>query len=129
MVADYCFVKDDQDEKTCTVLVVKIVPSNLLMCTAVDEKGNDEKTITRLCKFIKESGCAKIAYRSDQARAIRALFEEAFVRSSREGQCYNGKLEQFAPEASAVGESQSNGRAENAVQMVEDKLRTYKSCT
>ena len=33
----------------------------------------------------------------------------------------------MVPEASAVGESQSNGKAENAVQKFEDLLRTYKS--
>ena len=31
------------------------------------------------------------------------------------------------PEASAVGESLSNGKAENAVQRLEDMVRTYKA--
>ena len=33
----------------------------------------------------------------------------------------------MVPEASSVGESQSNGLAEKAVQQLEDILRTYKS--
>ena len=31
------------------------------------------------------------------------------------------------PESSAVGESQSNDKAENSVQRLEDMIRTYKS--
>ena len=55
------------------------------------------------------------------------MFEEAFRRSHREGSCYNPKMRQFAPESSAVGESRSNGKAENSVQRLEDMIRTYKS--
>ena len=62
-----------------------------------------------------------MAYRSDQEPAIRALFESAFVLASRQGEL------QLVPEASSVGESQSNGKAEAAVKLVVDKLRTYKS--
>ena len=45
------------------------------------------------------------------------------------GRCglHNTVLTQMVPEASAVGESQSNGKAENAIQKFEDLLRTYKS--
>ena len=49
------------------------------------------------------------------------MFEEAFKVAGREG------LHQMVPEASAVGESQANGKAESSVQKVEDLLRTYKS--
>ena len=80
MVADYAFVKDDQDPEVCTILVVKITPSNLLLCIVVDEKGNNEHAVARLCRFIKESGYSKLVYRSDQERSIRSLFEEAFTQ-------------------------------------------------
>ena len=78
-------------------------------------------------EFVKESGYRKIVYRSDQERSIRAMFEEAFKRSGRERIAFNPRLEQFVPEASAVGESQSNGKAENTVQRLEDMLQTYTS--
>ena len=52
MVADYCFVRDNEDKKLAKVLVVKMEPSNLLLCTAVDEKGVDEPTVLRLAQFI-----------------------------------------------------------------------------
>ena len=83
--------------------------------------------MSRLAKFLKDSGYAKVVYRSDQERSIVKLFEETFKASSREGMLHNPQLTQMVPEASAVGESQSNGRAENAVQRFEDLLRCYKS--
>ena len=36
----------------------------------------------------------------------------------------NAEIEQMVPENSAVGESASNGKAERALQQVEDMLRT-----
>ena len=79
-----------------------------------------------MAAFIRESGYKKIVYRSDQEASIRAIFEAAFKKADREGELFNPELDQMVPESSAVGESQSNGRAENAVQRLEDMLRTYK---
>ena len=57
-----------------------------------------------------------------------SLFGETFKASKRDGTpSHNAVLTQMVPEASAVGESQSNGKAENAVQKFEDLMRTYKS--
>ena len=97
------------------------------MATVCDKKGpEDEYAVARLASFIKESDYKKIIYRSDQEASIRSIFEAAFQKANREGECFNPELDQMVPEASAVGESQSNGRAENAVQRLEDLLRTYK---
>ena len=120
LCADYCFVRDNEDEALATCLVCKFEPSNLMLSTVVDEKGNDESTINRLAQYIKESGYMHIVYRSDQEPSIRALFESAAKQLGRQ-------IDQMVPEASSVGESQSNGRAEAAVKVFEDKLRTYKS--
>ena len=83
-------------------------------------------TTDRLAAFIKETGYSSIVYKSDQERAIRVLFEEVFRRSQRAGEVYNPTLKQMVPEASAVGESQSNGFAENSIRRLEDLIRTYK---
>ena len=48
------------------------------------------------------------------------MLEEAFRKASE------ARLEQAVPEASAVGESQSNGRAESAALRIRDLVRTYK---
>ena len=83
--------------------------------------------MSRMASFIKDSGYRSIVYRSDQEPSIRAMFEEAFKAAGREGIMYNPNLQQMVPEASDVGECQSHGKAESAVQKVEDFLRTYKS--
>ena len=57
--------------------------------------------------------------KSDQESSIRAMCEQAFRRSGRHGECYNPHLKQSIPEASAVGESQSNGKAESSALRLE----------
>ena len=118
LVADYCFVRDFEDKDLAAVLVVKLLPSNMLLTTVVDAKGPVEHAVARLAQFIKETGYSHIACRSDQEASLRALIEESFNVASRQGQL------QMTPEASSVGESQSNGKAEAAVKLFEDKLRT-----
>ena len=127
LVADYCFVRDCQDKELATVLVGRLYPSKALFAVVCDQKGVDNYVVTRLAHFIRDSGHSHIVYRSDQERSIRAMFEEAFRLSHRQGSCYNPKLQQFVPEESSVGESQSNGKAESTVQRLEDMIRTYKS--
>ena len=127
MVADYAYLRDHIDQELATILVVRLLPSNLVMSIVCDEKGLDDRVTARLAQFIKESGYAHISYRSDQERSIRALFEDAFVKSTRQGELFNPRLQQMVPEASSVGESQSNGKAEIAVQKIEDLVRTYES--
>ena len=97
------------------------------MATVCDTKGPDENVVARLAQFLKETGHTHMTYKSDQEASLRALFEEAFQKSSRQGALHNPRLQQLVPEASSAGESQSNGRAENAVQRLEDMVRTFKS--
>ena len=52
---------------------------------------------------------------------------EVIRKSTTPGDLYYGLIQSAVPENSAVGESQSNSRAERAVQTFEDMLRTYKS--
>ena len=114
-------MRDSIDDELCTALVAKIYPAKALMASVVDAKGLSETVIERVSRFIKETGYLKIAYKSDQEPSIRAMLEAAVLKSGREG-----SLEQATPESSAVGESQSNGRAESAVGVLEDLVRTYK---
>ena len=127
LVADYCFVRDCQDKELATVLVGRLYPSKALFAVVCDQKGVDNYVVTRLAHFIRDSGHNHIVYRSDQERSIRAMFEEAFRLSHRQGSCYNPKLQKFVPSESSVGESQSNGKAESTGQRLEDMIRTYKS--
>ena len=58
---------------------------------------------------------------SDQESPLRTLFEHAIHLAGA-----SGELVEAIPERSAVGESQSNGKAERAVQEAEDNIRTMK---
>ena len=113
LVADYCFVRGTNDADCVTVLVARLYPSRAMLATVVTAKGPEPNAVARLAKFLRDSGYAKVIYRSDQERSIISLFEETFKASSREGTpLHNSILTQMVPEASAVGESQSNGKAE-----------------
>ena len=121
LVADYCHMRDSQDSELAKVLVAKLFPARAILAVVVDQKGLSEMVTDRVAKFIKDSGYLKLAYRSDQEPSIRAMLDYACVKAGRDG------VEQATPEASAVGESQSNGKAESAVGQLEDLVRTYKA--
>ena len=67
-------------------------------------------------------GVRQMVYMSDQEGALKALTEAAVNELG-----LDGNLLSAVPEHSPVGESQSNGRAERAVQQVEDMVRTMKA--
>ena len=128
LVANYCQLKNTDDGiEDITVLVARLYPARALLATVVDAKGPDGNAVARVANFIRDSGYSRMVYRTDHEASIRSLFEEAFRRSQRQGSLYNERLEQFTPETSAVREFQSNGKAGNAAQRVEDLVRTYKA--
>ena len=127
LVLDYCFVRNDKDEQLAKVLVGKLYPCRKVFACVVDAKGTNEHAVRRMCDFIKESGLTKFVYKSDKESSIIALMDEAIRKSGRAGHHMPEDVPVLGvPENSAVGESQSNGRAERAVQTVEDLLRTHK---
>ena len=121
LVADYCHMRDLQDEELAKALVAKLYPAKAMLAVVVDQKGLSDAVIKRVAKFIGDSCYLRLAYKSDQEHSIRAMLEAAVIQAGREG------VEQATPEASAVGESQSNGAAESAVCQLEDLVRTYKA--
>ena len=122
--ADYAFVRDEKDEDLLTSMIGKLYPAKAYFATACDVKGPTDEAVNRLVTFLKETGITKLIYKTDQESALKATIEEALKRTGR-----SGEFEAFdaVAEYSAVGESASNGRAERAVQVVEDLLRTLKS--
>ena len=122
--ADYCFVRDVDDEDNLTCLVGRLFPNRALFASACDQKGADDEVVSRLAAFFKSAGIPKLVYKTDQESALRSTIEEALKSVGR-----SGRFESFeaVPEASAVGESASNGKAERSVQAFEDLLRTLKS--
>ena len=85
MVADYCHIRDCQDKALCTVLVGRLYHAKALLVVVCDQKSVDDYVVTRLAQFIRNSGCSHIVYTSDQEASIRAMFEEHFTRSHRQG--------------------------------------------
>ena len=68
-----------------------------------------------------------MVYKSDQERAIGPMVNEAIRRNEIPGEEFKPELHHAAPEFSDVGSSPSNGKAERAMQLIEDLTRTYLS--
>ena len=122
LVADYCFPGEAGDEDHLTVLVGRVSPKQSLIAVPCDRKGHDDYTINRLAKFVKSEGISELVYKSDQERALCRLLSDVVTEATKKGDVFSA-----VPENSAVGESQSNGRAEAAVQKWEDHMRTIKA--
>ena len=127
-----------------TLLVGKLYPYRRTFACVIDLKGaKDAYAIGRLSEFIRGSGLNSFVYKTDQESSVRVavdesikdaqakdeqvrgMMKEAITKSGRAGK--HMPLNTAVPEFSAVGESASNGRAERAVQMVEDQMRVGKS--
>ena len=121
-VFDYCFVKNASDEDLITILVARLYPFHAIFAVQCDVKGEDDYATTRLATFLLHSGVQRCVYMCDQESSIGTMMEAALQICGREG-----KWAGAVPENSAVGESQSNSRAERSVQSLEDQLRTLKA--
>ena len=56
LVADYCYMRDCHDTELATVLVAKLYPARAMLAIVVDQKGLSQTVISRVAKFIKDSG-------------------------------------------------------------------------
>ena len=85
--------------------------------------GEDIAAIQRLSSFFKKSGIQKLVFKIDQESSINVMVDDALRRIAK-----SGVFESYesVPECAAVCASPSNGRAERAVQTIEDQLRTLK---
>ena len=153
LVGDYTPLRDSRDDDYATLLVLKVYPCRMMFACVVKSKGPDPLVVSRLCKFIMDTGLLHFAYRSDQEPAIVALIREACAMAGRngvkthldesaaeleDGDLAVGELQPdrselaidrslvAVPEHSHPGESQSNGLAERTIQEVVDQARTLK---
>lgn len=111
--ADCCFVGESEDNKNSSVLVGRVYQSTALLAVPCEQKGHDEFAISRTAAFMKAEGLSDLVYKSDQDRAIRRLLGDVVTLAVKNGDTFSA-----VPEASAVGESQSNSRAEAAMQTI-----------
>ena len=65
LVADYCYLQDTPGGETLTVLVARLFPAKAIMAVVCPSK-TDDFVINRLAHFIRDSGYARIVYKSDQ---------------------------------------------------------------
>ena len=121
LVADYCYVRDSRDQDLLTVFVARLYPSRCMVSIPCDVKGVDDYAVGRLAHFLRCCGVTRLAYMCDQESALGAQNTGA-MNMLRGTADWVGAI----PENSAVGESQSNGKAESAIRIFEDQLRTMK---
>ena len=123
--ADYAYVRKP-DEDLQTMLVGKLYCSHNAFAAICDKKGPEDPVVPRLAEFLHSSGVTHLVYKSDQEFSLRATIEKSLEKLQKTGEALGGDdFLQLVPEKSAVGESPSNGKAERAVQSVEDMVRTY----
>ena len=125
-------------------------PFNVYFCMVVDAKGPTRNAVRQLAEWIKLCGLVRFLWRADGERALRSLLDVAIRESGREGKRLvlpsdppdvpdeeeqqtagpsepppeEAPTELAVPEGSHIGESQSNGVTERAVQLVEGQART-----
>jgi len=129
--ADYMYMKEDEKERKkrkadnkgeeyeddgMPILVMKEKPGGWITAHVMPEKGVHPYSVKRVNQTMKLLGYKKIILRTDQEPSILAL-------KSRVKEEWAGDL---IAEESPVGESESNGVAERAVQEVQGMIRTVK---
>ena len=118
---DYCFPRDTVGGESVPVLVARFSDSKSLAGHVVPHKGASHRwSVDQVCRDLRKFGLAgTVILRSDQEPALVDLLKE--VAKVREASGMKTIIEH-----SAVGESQANGTAEQAVQAVEGIMRTMK---
>ena len=117
---DYCFLGDEDDEASVPCFVVRDHQSRLTFAHALQGKATNEVygnfLVRAIVADIARLGYRKVRFRTDQEPSCLALQTKVKKQSDMEVVLQN----------SPVGESQSNGVAEKAVQEVEDQVRCLK---
>ena len=123
--AGYVYIRQPEEDLQ-TKLIRKFYPSHSIFAAISDQKGPGDPVVPRLADFLHNSGVSKLVYKSDQEFALGASIEKSLEKIQKPGQALEGgAFPQLVPEKSDVGESPSNGKAERAVQTVEDRAKTY----
>ena len=126
---DYFFMRDEEDEadadidgeedeKTTPIIAWHDSNSKGSMAYAVPRKGECEYAIRRavqdVCKIL---GYNRMIFKGDQEPALRTFMDRTKMLCG----------DQCVLEESPVGESQSNGAIENAIQGIEGQFRAMRS--
>ena len=135
LAADYAFLTEEKSGDVVPILVVYLKPFRVYFATVVDSKGADPNVVKRLSRWILECGLTHFVYRSGREPALRTMLKEAIKMAGVKGEepspddpDSDSEAEPIigVPEQSHVGESQSNGLAERAIQTIEGQVRCMK---
>ena len=113
-------VREDEEaerEGQTPILVIKDTLSKSLFAHACPRKGAEESVVKRVIADLESLGYKRVLVRTDGEPAILDLW-------ARVKQEWTGEVVKVE---AATGDHDSNGEAEQAVQKVEDEVRTWKS--
>jgi thiol-disulfide isomerase/thioredoxin len=114
---DYGFLGTEEDEEKMIIQVARDEESRALLVHAVPRKGLAHvHGAEQLIRDVEELGCKKFILKADNEPATHALQEE--LKKQQQDETLLGN--------SPVGESQSNGLAERAVQAAGGHIRVVK---
>ena len=148
LVGDFGYMRDSKDDDNATILVLKLYPFRLNFACVVASKGPDPLIVSRISKWLTDSGLMHFAYRSDKEPSIVAMIQQACAMAGRNGVHVKTLEDDEAeysdtpdstvpidramvavPEHNHPGESQSNGLSERSIQEVVGQIRTIKMST
>ena len=115
--ADYCFMGgmfEEGREKIPVIVLYEKCRKSLYAHTA-PTKGPDPRVVKQITADLEAMGIKRAVHKTDQEPAIVALW--AAIRAEWDGE--------LVPETSPIGDSDSNGAAESAVQQHEGLTRTH----
>ena len=119
---DYMYMRSNHDDREegnlrlMTMLVIVDRRSRYIAAHVVKEKGADGSAIKVLRQELDYMGYRRIVCRNDQESPVEAL--KSAVKREWPGE--------MVPENSPVGEHQSNGLIERAIQSVQGMIRTMR---
>jgi len=115
---DYAYMGQD-DEKTMPILVAKDGKSKTTWATSLDKKGENTFAEENICTWIRDTGYARIEFKSDEEAALLKVKKAVMERLKQEGV-------EVTPKESPVGDHQANGLAEVAVRELKICVRAVK---
>ena len=120
---DLCFPGEEDGSGGLTVLVAQDRETRMKLASAMPGKSTGNFIAKRILAFMREVGCehGPVTVKSDQEPAMKAIVNEVGRLRAAAG---GGRL---AVEMSPVGQSQSNGIAERAIQSVVGQARVMKN--
>ena len=108
-----------EKEGQTPIVILKDTKSRAIFAHACPCKGKHEAVVTRLVADLDNLGYKRVLIRTDGEPALLDLWAEVKRR-------WTGEVVKVE---SATGDHNSNGDAEQAVQKIEDELRTWMDAT